>query len=171
MYDTVPQSQTVCSLFLKKTPKETTLLVRTACCTWLYASVHFPQTLRDFIVCFFPIFLPHCCFSICEVSGVWLARAEARWWWGHGVDPSVPAVGGIGAERGPDREADVAMGLPSGGGLILRVALPCRLHNYERKRGRERGKKSVQQFPQMYAEALLLWDVSISKVLADEYEF
>ncbi|GAA6075862.1 uncharacterized [Tachysurus ichikawai] len=37
---------------------------------------------------------------------------------------------------------------------------------------REEGrKKIIQQFPQMYAEALLLRDVSISKVLADEYEF
>lgn len=73
--------------------------------------------------------------------------------------PLVPAVGGIGAERGPDTGADVAMGLPSGGALILRVALPCILHNYERRR--EKGKKNVQQFAQMCAEALFLRDASI----------
>lgn len=157
------QSQTVHSLFIKKIFLNL-FLIPTTCrgCTLQFSTnPQWPYT----VVCI-SHFLP-------TVAFVSLKHQEFGW-----CEPSAAVMGArrrpLGARcgwhrSGPDREADVAMGLPSGAGLILMVALPCRLYNYKRKR--ERGKKSVQQFPQMCAEALLLWDVSISKVLVDEYEF
>lgn len=134
--ETATRSQTVHSLFVKKRKTKQQLglflLLAVAVC---FSS---PQTLSDLKVCFshfFPLLMLLFLWSIRSLAGA----SRAQWWWGHGVDLSVPVVGGIGAERGPDRGADVAMGLPSGGGLILRVALPCRLHNYKRKREKGRG--------------------------------
>ncbi|KAL7880675.1 hypothetical protein SRHO_G00029290 [Serrasalmus rhombeus] len=107
-----------------------------------------------------------------RASGVWLARAECIVSWdGSGGDggmaPTPSCLVWVASERkdeaggppgGPDGGSAVAMGPPSGEGLILRVVHPCRLCNYQRER-----EKSLQQFPQMYVEPFLLGLIHISK--------